>query len=88
MKRSVIVNGQRVTVEESTRKDKQLMATFPNGKTVHFGDPEMREYPGTKRGDNYCARSSGIKGTDDPYSANYWSRNYLWNCKGKKSVRR
>jgi len=86
--KTVVIDGERVVVAESTREGKQLMATFPNGRVVHFGDPEMREYPGTKRGDNYCARSSGIKGVQDPYSPNYWSRTYLWNCQGKKSVRR
>ena len=68
----------------STRKGKQCMVKV--GDTfIHFGDPNMKEYPGTKRGDNYCARSSGIKGTNDKMSPNYWSRKLLWNCRGKKS---
>ena len=83
-----IINGKRITIAPSTRENKQLMATFPNGRVVHFGDPSMKEYPGTSRGDNYCARSSGIKGVDDPYSPNYWSRKYLWHCVGKKSVKK
>lgn len=52
----------------------------------------MKEYPGTKRGDNYCARSYGIgKEHDvlnDPTSPNFWSRKDLWNCKGKKSKKK
>ena len=69
---------------------------FYKGKEriVHFGEPSMPEYPNTLRGDNYCARSYGIldgKGNttrNDPLSPNYWSRKYLWNCKGKKSLSR
>ena len=76
-------------ITNSTRKNKQLKAIFSyKGKktTVHFGDHTMAEYPGTKRGDNYCARSSGIKGKNNPLSANFWSRKVLWKCKGKKSI--
>ena len=39
--------------------------------------------PGTKRGDNYCARSSGQKKT-----AKVKVRRKAWGCSGKKSVRR
>ena len=38
-------------------------------------------FPGTKRGDNYCARSSGQKKT-----AKVKARRKAWGCKGKKSV--
>jgi len=83
-------------VSRSTRKDKQLMSEFMyKGKLrrVHFGDPKMREYPGTSRGDNYCTRSFGIRDNqgnltkDNVLSPNYWSRRILWNCRGKKSMR-
>lgn len=87
MKKTVIVEGIMFEIMPSTRKNKQLMAVSKDF-TVHFGDPNMKEYPGTKRGDNYCARSYGIKGKDDIRSANFWSRRYLWNCKGKKSLKR
>lgn len=62
-------------------------------RVVHFGDPKMKEYPNTQRGDNYCTRSYGIldgKGNptrNNPLSPNYWSREYLWNCQGKKSLK-
>jgi len=36
-----------------------------------------KDQPANKK--SYCARSSGIKGTDDKFSANYWSRK-KWNC--------
>jgi hypothetical protein len=49
-------------------------------KLVRFGDPDMsikKDQKANKK--SYCARSSGIKGTDDKFSANYWSRK-KWNC--------
>ena len=75
----------------STRKDKQLMVDV-KGKTIHFGNPNMPEYPGTKRGDNYCTRSFYIKANgeftrDNPLSPNYHSRRKLWNCEGKRSMK-
>jgi len=79
--------GQIFKITKSPRKNKQLMVESPDGKKVHFGDPNMKEYPGTKRGDSYCARSYGIKGVKNPASANFWSRKYLWDCKGKISRR-
>lgn len=52
-----------------------------NIKTIHFGDPNLRikkDDPKAKK--SYCARSKGIKGHDDPMSANYWSRK-MWGCR-------
>ena len=46
----------------------------------YIGDPNMsikKDQESNKK--SYCARSSGIKGTDDKFSANYWSRR-KWNC--------
>jgi|SRR6056297_2078703 len=89
------IGVKNVKIRKSTRKNKQLVSEFKykNKKIkVHFGDPNMPEYPGTKRGDNYCARSYGIgknyKILKDPTSPNTWSRIILWDCKGKKSKRR
>lgn len=88
--REVILNGKEYTVQKSTRKNKEWMVEV-NGKTVHYGDPTMKEYPGTSRGDNYCARSYGIGKKynllGDITSPNTWSRKDLWDCKGKKSKR-
>ena len=42
--------------------------------------------PGTAKGDNYCARSSGIKKCKNPPCANDLSRK-AWGCVGKKSVK-
>lgn len=77
--------GKVYNIQKSTRKNKQLMVKV-NGKLIHFGDPKMPEFPGTKRGDNFCTRTYGIKGRNDITSPNFWSRKYLWKCKGKKSV--
>lgn len=83
--------GKKYKVGKSDRKNKEYVAKLPSGKKVHFADPDMTEYPGTDRGDNYCARSKGIadeydlKG--DVKSPNFWSRQ-LWSCKGKKSVKK
>lgn len=49
-------------------------------KLVRFGDPNMsikKNRP--KRKKSYCARSGGIKGKNNKFSANYWSRK-KWNC--------
>lgn len=85
MVRKFSFNRITFAVEPSSRKNKQLMATFKDGSVVHFGDPKMKEFPGTKRGDNFCARSSGIPNRNNIKSANFLSRKILWKCQGKKS---
>lgn len=90
MKRQFEHRGIRFKVEPSERKGKQLKATFEDGTTVHFGDKKMKEYPSTKRGDNYCARSHGIgkkyNSLKELKNPNTLSRLVLWKCKGKKSM--
>lgn len=85
MKQVFSYQGKKIVVYDSPRSNKQRMAILPSGKKIHFGDPDMKEYPNTKRGDNYCARSSGIS-SDNKLSANTLSRKILWKCKGKKSM--
>ena len=49
-------------------------------KTVRFGDAKMtikKSQPARKK--SYCARSGGIKGTNNKLSANFWSRRQ-WDC--------
>jgi len=49
-------------------------------KKVNFGDADMsikKDQPARKK--SYCARSAGIKGANDKFSANYWSRK-KWEC--------
>lgn len=49
-------------------------------KIVRFGDPNMSIKKGNpERKKSYCARSGGIKGTNNKLSANYWSRR-AWEC--------
>lgn len=68
---------------KSDRSGKSKMVkACKNGKEklIHFGDPDMsikKDKP--KRKKSYCARSGGIKGKNDKFSANYWSRK-AWNC--------
>ena len=83
--RTFQVKGNRYNVYRSDRKGKKWKVKV-GSKSVHFGASGYRIAPGTKKGDNYCARSSGIKGTGDINSANFWARK-MWNCKGKKSGR-
>jgi len=80
-------NASKIT--RSNRKGKKYKVRVcqkKKCKTIHFGATGYRIAPGTKKGDNYCARSSGIKGADDPMSANYWARR-IWGCEGKKSIK-
>lgn len=55
-----------------------------DGKTVKFGAKGYSIAPGTKKGDNYCARSSGIANKDNPHKPNYHARG-MWGCVGKES---
>lgn len=80
------VRGKLYQIFESNRNNKKYMVIV-NGKPIHFGAKGYTMYPGTKRGDNYCTRSLGIKGADNINSANFWARK-LWRCKGKISLRR
>ena len=63
---------------------------YANGTT--YKDSEGRTHKrtsakGTKRGDAYCARSSGQKSKDGTKSPKLKARRKAWGCKGKKSVR-
>jgi len=71
-------------ITRSQAKDKKYSVEV-KGKIINFGAKGYRIKPGTDAGDSYCARSNGIKGANDPSTANYWARQ-LWSCKGDKSV--
>jgi hypothetical protein len=67
-------------------KKKSAKKKYADGTTYTTSSGEKRErvsYPGTKRGDNYCARSSGQKKT-----AKVKARRKAWGCVGKKSYKR
>jgi hypothetical protein len=55
-------------------------------RTIKFGAKGFSIAPGTPKGDNYCARSSGIKKCANPPCPNDLSRQ-AWGCVGKKSVK-
>ena len=68
-------------IETSTRADKRLMATFANGKVVHFGQRGGQTYIDTgdeRKRTAYLARHKSRENWDDPYSAGALSRWLLW----------
>ena len=70
-------------IEKSTRKGKRLMATFKNGKTIHFGSANGSTYidhGDEKKKNAYLARHGRSLGEDwnDPYSSGALSRWLLW----------
>jgi hypothetical protein len=63
---------------------------YANGTT--YKDSEGRTHKrtsakGTKRGDAYCARSSGQKSKDGTMSPKLKARRKAWGCKGKRSYK-
>lgn len=74
----------KVKIEKATAKGKAKSAVqLSTGKRVNFGDPNMKNAPGTERGDNYCSRSSNLN--ERGFNANTLSRED-WECRGSKSV--
>jgi hypothetical protein len=74
----------------STNPGKKKMVLAKKGdevKVVHFGDSSMGHNYSAAARKSYLARSAGIKGKDDKFSANYWARKVLWAGPGgsKKS---
>jgi len=70
------------------KKKKMVLAKKGNEvKVVHFGDSSMGHNYSAAARKSYLARSAGIKGKDDKFSANYWARKVLWAGPGgsKKS---
>lgn len=62
------------------KKSAVLAKVGKDVKIVRFGDPNLsikKDQPSRKR--SYCARSGGIKGATNKFSANYWSRR-AWDC--------
>lgn len=74
----------------STNPKKKKMVLAKKGdevKVVHFGDASMGHNYSAAARKSYLARSGGISGKDDKFSANYWARKVLWAGPGgsKKS---
>ena len=73
------------------RKGKARVKTTASGKEVSYGQKGAKVRPGTKKADNYCARSDGQmkkhpKAAKDPNSPLRLSRK-RWKCSGAKSRR-
>lgn len=73
------------TIRRSTRKGKKWMVRAPSGKMIHAGAKGFTVAPGSRRGDSYCARSSGIP-TPSKWTPNALARK-MWGCVGKKSIK-
>lgn len=78
--------GRKVTLNKPMAGDVKKFKVYVKDpstgrvKKVNFGAKGMsikKNNPNRKK--SYCARSGGIKGTDNKLSANYWSRK-MWNC--------
>ena len=78
--------GRKVTLNKPIAGDVKKFKVYVKDpktgrvKKVNFGARGMsikKDNPERKK--SYCARSGGIKGTDNKLSANYWSRK-MWNC--------
>ena len=88
MAKKVKIKGISGKITQSTRKNKKWKFT-PDNKNippVHAGAKGYKIKPGTKAGDNYCARSAKIK-SSKKLSPNDLAR-FMWNCKGTKSQKK
>jgi len=74
--------------EKSERKNKKFKIKTPSGKIIHFGHSlyeDFTQHKDTKRRENYCKRSAGIRDKNGKLTknnkekANYWARR-LWKC--------
>lgn len=86
--KTVRVKGKSYQIKAGTAKGKKYKACpVDGGGCIHFGAKGFTAKPGTQKGNNYCARSSGIKSSKSGATANDFAR-MLWNCEGKKSMKR
>jgi hypothetical protein len=68
-------------IQKSTRKGKRFMATYANGKVVHFGQEGGKTYidEGDKiKRENYLLRHKKRENWNNPFSAGSLSRYLLW----------
>ena len=74
----------------SKHKKRVLAKKGDKVKVVNFGARGYKHNYSAEAKRNYLARSAGIKGKDDKFSANYWSRRELWpkNQKADGSARK
>jgi ABC-type arginine transport system ATPase subunit len=68
----------KVRIVKSKAKGKAKTAIqLSTGKIINFGDPDMRNAPGTDRAKNYCSRSRSLNSVG--FNANTLSRRD-WSC--------
>jgi hypothetical protein len=80
-------NKNGIYYEKSTRKDKKWMSKLPDGKIVHWGDPNMEDYTehkNDKRREAYRKRAEGIllkdgtRAIDKKYSPAWFAYYITW----------
>lgn len=71
-------NKPKAAPKGSKHKKRVLAKKGDKVKVVNFGARGYKHNYSAKAKKSYLARSSGIKGKDDKFSANYWSRRELW----------
>ena len=83
-----------VSIKPSTNSDKKLMATFSNGRTIHFGAKGLKDFTIYSKGDKdvakqkkdaYIARHKVNENWNDPTTAGALSRWVLWNLPTKEA---
>jgi len=83
-----------VSIKPSTNFDKKLMATFSNGRTIHFGAKGLKDFTIYSKGDKdvakqkkdaYIARHKVNENWNDPTTAGALSRWILWNLPTKEA---
>jgi hypothetical protein len=86
-KRTKYVGDTKIVYWKSTRKDKKWMSITPQGRKVHWGDPNMKDYTqhhSEKRRKSYKKRHSGIilkngkRAIDRKYSPAWYSYHVTW----------
>lgn len=67
-------------IEKSTRAGKRFMATYANGKVVHFGSngKSYIDHGDKAKREAYLARHKKRENWNDPFSAGALSRYLLW----------
>jgi hypothetical protein len=77
-----------LSIKPSTNKDKKLMATFDNGRTIHFGATGYKDFTiyskqdpklAKQKKESYLARHRVNEDWNDVMSAGSLSRWILWN---------
>ena len=84
------ISGSNVNVRAKADLYREVVCQLTKGdevKVVNFGDASMGHNYSAEARKSYLARSAGIKGKDDKFSANYWARKVLWaGPKGSKKA--